>query len=261
MILSAGDARDLIHHGLDDAGNCVIVFVCGFSVLEVDVGILRRACLMRMFGVEGTCAETVDIVKVDEGLDFVVVDDVDFADFVRGSETVEEVYERYGGFEGGKMCHKAQVHNFLNGVGREHSKAGLTASHNVRVVAEDAECVSGESSCGNVENAGEKFARDFVHIGNHQQQTLACGEGGGHRACGERTVNRTCRAGFGLHFGDFKHVAQYVFSALTRPFVAVFSHGRGGRNGVNCRNVGERIRDMRRSGITVDSHLFHKRPP
>ena len=52
VILSARNGRDLVHHRLDDAGDGVVILVGGFSVLEVDVGVLRRARLMRMFGVE-----------------------------------------------------------------------------------------------------------------------------------------------------------------------------------------------------------------
>ena len=177
---------------------------------------------------------------------------------MRSPETVKEVDEGDGGFQSGKMRHEAQVHDFLHGVGRQHRKARLTARHNVRVVAENAQSVCGKRARRNVEDAGEQFARNLVHIRNHKQQTLACGERGGHRACGKRTVHRARGARFGLHLDDFQHVAQDVLPALPRPFVAVFRHGRGGRDGVNRRNVGERICDVRRRGITVDCHLFHK---
>ena len=258
VILPARDARNLVHHRLDDAGDSLVELVCGFPVLEVDVGVLRRACLMRMFGVEGTGAEAVDVGEVDERLDFVVLDDIDFADFVRSAETVEEAYERYGGAERGEMGDEAHVHDFLHGVGREHGKARLTASHDIGVVAENAEGVRRERSGGDMEDAGEQFARDLVHIGDHEEKTLAGGEGGGQRACGKRAVNGARRACLGLHLGYFKDIAEDVLSALTRPLVAVFRHGRGGGDGVNSRNIGKRIRYMRRSGITVDCHLFHR---
>lgn len=258
VILSARDARHFVHHVLDDAGDRLIVLVGGFAVLEIDVGVLRRARLMRMLGVEGTRAETVDVVKVHEALYLVVVDDVDLAHFVRGPESVKEVDEGDGGFQRGKMRHEAQVHDFLHGVGREHRKARLTARHDVRMVAENAQRVRGKGACRNVEDAGEQFARDLVHIRDHEQQALAGGESCGHRARGERTVDGARSARFGLHLDDLQHVAQDVFPALPRPFVAVFRHGRGGRDGVDSRNVGERICDVRRRGITVDCHLFHK---
>ena len=39
-------------------------------------------------------------------------------------------------------------------------------------------------------------------------------------------LNSACRAGFGLHFGNFDNVAHNVFSTLSCPLVAVFRHGR-----------------------------------
>ena len=258
VILPARDGGDLVHHLLNDGGNRKVVLVGRFSVLEIDVGVLRRARLMGMFGVKRTGAETVDVGEVDEGFDFVVLDDVDFAHFVRGSEPVEETDERHGGFEGGQMRDKAHIHNFLHRVGSQHREARLTASHNVGVVAENAECVRRKCTGGDVEDAGKQFARNLVHIGNHQQKALAGGEGGGQRARGKRTVNGARRACFGLHFGYLEDIAENVLSALSRPLVAVFRHRRGRRYGVNRRNVGERICNVRRSGITVDCHLFHR---
>ena len=258
VILPARESGDLVHHLLDDRGHREIVLIRGFAVLEVDVGVLSRARLMRMLGVERTGAETVDIREVDERLDLVVLDDIDLADFVRGPETVKEADEGDGGSQRGKMRHEAQVHDLLHGVGRQHGKARLTARHDIRVVAEYAERVRRESPRRNMEDAGEQLARDLVHVGDHEQQALAGGEGGGQRARGKRAVHRAGSARFGLHLGDLQHIAEDVLSALTRPFVAVFRHGRGGRDGVNRRDIRECVCDMRRSGITVDRHFLHR---
>ena len=243
---------------LDDAGDGEVIFVGCLSVLEIDVGVLRRARLMRMFGVEGTRAETLDVVEIHQALDLVIVDDVDLTHFVRGPEPVKEIDKGDGRFEGGEVCDKAQVHDLLHGVGRQHRKARLTARHDVCMVAENAECVGCKRARRNVEHAGEQLARDLVHVRDHEQQALARGERRGHRARGKRTVHRARGTRFGLHLDDLQHVAQDVFPALPRPFVTVFRHGRGGRDGVDRRNVGKRIRYMRRCGVTVDCHLFHR---
>ena len=39
--------------------------------------------------------------------------------------------------------------------------------------------VGGDGSCRNVENPRQLFPGDFIHIRNHQQQSLGCGEGCG----------------------------------------------------------------------------------
>ena len=179
---------------------------------------------MRMFRVQSTLSELFDLLEVDEFFHFIVFDTVDFAYFVRSSETVEEADKRNARFKRRKVSDQRKVHNFLNAVRCEHSKTGLAASHNVRVVAEDVKCMSCDASCRNVENRWKQFARDFVHIRNHKEQTLASRESAGQCACRKRTVNCACSACFGFHFGDFENVAHKVFSTLSCPFVAVFCH-------------------------------------
>ena len=52
MVLTAGQLAHLLHYFLNDCGSRVVVLVGGLTVLEVDVGVLRSALLMRMLGVQ-----------------------------------------------------------------------------------------------------------------------------------------------------------------------------------------------------------------
>ena len=65
------------------------------------------------------------------------------------------------------MRDEREIHYFLHGRIAQHRKTRLTASHNVRMVSENIERVSGKRARRNVENAGHKLARDFVHVGDH----------------------------------------------------------------------------------------------
>ena len=47
--------------------------------------------------------------------------------------------------------------------------------------------------------AGQLLAGDLVHVGDHQQQALGGGVGGGQGAGGQRAVHRAGGAGLGLH--------------------------------------------------------------
>ena len=169
VIFSARQGGDLVHHLLHDGGGGFVILVRRFAVLEVDVRILRRAFLNRMFGVERACAEIFDFLHVDEGFHFVVIDDVDLAHFMAGTEPVEEVQKRHFRFQRGKVRDEREVHNFLYGVAGEHRKARLTARHHVGMVAENIERVRRQSSRADVEDRREQFARDLVHIRNHQK--------------------------------------------------------------------------------------------
>ena len=262
VIFSAGEGGNFLHIFGDYSGNRSVIFIGGFSVLEVYVAVLRGAFLNGVFGVKGACAEFVDVFHVDELFHILVIDGVDLADFVAGAEAVEEVDERNFRFEGGEVRHEREVHGFLNGVGSEHRKTGLTASHNVGVVAENVKSVSGEGSCRNMENAGEKFARDLVHIGDHEEQSLTGGISGGESAGAKGAVNGARGTRLGLHFGKSQGLSEHVFNALSSPFVGVFRHGRGGGYGVNGGDFAESVSDVRCGGITVDGHFFaHCEPP
>ena len=258
VITSARKRGNFIHHLLNDCGNFVVIFVRGFSVLEVSIAILSRTFLNRVIGVQRSLSEIFDIFHIDEFLHILIVDSLDFGYFVARSETVEEVKERNFGFERGKMRNQSKVHNFLNGVGSKHRESRLAASHNVGMVAENVKRMSGKGSRADVENAGEKFARDLIHVRDHKKKTLRCGVSNSQRACGKRTVNRACRARFRLHFGEFEFLTEHVRSAGGGPFVRNLRHGRRGRDGVNRRNFRERVRNVARGGVTVNSHNFHK---
>ena len=230
-------------------------------MLEENIAVLSRAHLNGMFGIERARFKCLDVVHVDERQNIFIIDAVDFGNFVAGAESVEEVQERHSRFKRRQMGDKSQVHRLLNRVGRQHGESRLAARHNVRVVSENVESVAGDASCANVEDAGQQFARDFVHIWNHQQQTLAGGIGSGKRACHKRAVHSARRARFGLHFRDAERLSEHVYSSLSSPFVGIFGHGRGGSNGVNSGDFAESVRYMRSGGITVDCHFLHREPP
>ena len=265
MIFSAGDLLDFFHRFFDDTGYRVVVFVGSLSSLEVYVGVLSGALLSRMLGVEGARLEIFDIGHVFieyERLELVVIDHFDLGNLVRSSETVEEMQERHSGFQRSEMSDEREVHNFLNGVGAQHRKSSLTARHNVAVVAENVQSVISESACADVENAGGKFTRYLIHIGDHQKKTLACGKGGGQSTCAQRTVYRACCARFGFHFSQLQGLTEQVLAIGICPFVGVFRHRRRRRDRIDRRNFAERISDMRRRGVAVNSHFFaHCKPP
>ena len=96
--------------------------------------------------------------------------------------------------------------------------------HHVLVVAEDGERLGGDGAGGHVEDGAGQFAGDLVHIGDHQQQALRGGEGGGQGAGLQRAVHSSRRAAFGLHLDHSGDGAPEVLFALGRPFVGKFTH-------------------------------------
>ncbi len=125
-------------------------------------------------------------VHVAHILQILVVPDGDLLDLVAGAEAVEEVDEGDLALQSGQMSHGRQVHDLLDVALAQHGKAGLAAGHHVGVVAEDVQRLGGHGTGGHVEHAGQLLGRDLVHIGDHQQQALGGGVGGGQGACAQR---------------------------------------------------------------------------
>lgn len=262
VIASAGDGLLFCHHFFHDFRNRVVVLVGGFSVLEVDVRVLGGAALNRVFRVQSSCFEVRDFVHVDERSDFFVFRKNHFAHFVAGAETVEEVKERNFCLQSGEVRNERKVRNFLHGCACKHCETGLAACHNVAVIAENGKRVSGQSSGRNVEYARQKFACDFVHVRDHQQQALACGESGGQSACGKGPVNCACGASFGLKLGQTKFLSEQVLCACRCKFIGVFCHRRGRGDWINCCNFAESICYVGRSIVAVNGFYdAHFVPP
>ena len=206
-----------------------------------------------MLGVEAAGTEGVDGVFVDHLADGFLRDFLDLLDFVGGAEAVEEVDEGDLGLEGGGVGHEGHVGALLDAVGAEEGEAGLTAGHDVAVVAEDGETLHGEGAGGHVEDSRGELAGDLVHVRDHQQQALGGREGGGERAGGQRAVDRARGAAFGLELNDLRDGAPDVGLLVGGPLVGEFGHGRGGRDRVDGGDLGARERDAR-GGLVAVTH-------
>ena len=260
-VVAAGQLVDLVHVVLDDAGNCVVEAVLRFSALEVQVGVDGGAADAGMFGVEGVLAERVDRIHVHELLHVVIIEGLDLLDLMRSPETVEVVQERDSALDGGQVGNGAHVHNFLGVGGSQHRETGLAAGHDVGVVTEDGQAVDRQGTCGDVEHAGQQFACDLVHVGDHQKQTLGSGVGRGEGASLQGAVDRTGCAGFGLHLDHLDLLAEDVLAAFGCPFIHHFCHGGAGRDREDTRDFGKCVGYVRRRGISVHyveflSHCF-----
>ena len=136
---AARERVDPVHVLLDDARQGVDKGVARFPELEKHVGVVRHAAQLRMIGVQRPVAERLHGVPVQQTCQFVLFEHLDFLDFVRGAEAVEEMHERQAGLNGGKVRHRAQVHDILHGTGGEQRKTRLPDSHDVLMITENAQ--------------------------------------------------------------------------------------------------------------------------
>ena len=172
VVLASGDAGQLVHRGLHDAGHRVVERVRGFARLEVGVRVLRGASDERVRRAEGTLAVLQHELVRHEGAQFVVGNLGERVELVRGAEPVEEMHERHARLERGAVRDGGHVVRLLHARGAQHRDAGLAHGHDVLVVTEDAEALCGQGARGDVEHRRRELARDAVHVRDHQQQAL-----------------------------------------------------------------------------------------
>ena len=68
-------------------------------------------------------------------------------------------------------------------------------------------------------------------------------------------------ARLGLHLGQLHALAEHVQTALRAPAVGVLGHGRGRRDGVDGRHLGEVVGNVGRGLVAVDGYIVaHWKP-
>ena len=177
-----------------------------------------------MFRIQRPGTEFIDSVHVNHVSEILVIPDSNLLNFMGCTETIEEIQERDTALDGCEMSNRTQVHNFLNAVFAQHCKAGLPACHDVRVITEDRQCMSSQSTSRNVEHAWQQFAGNLIHVRDHQQKTLGSCISCGQRTCIQGTMNSTRGTGLSLHFGYCHCVAEDVLLACSSPLVNVVCH-------------------------------------
>jgi hypothetical protein len=124
------------------------------------------------------------------------------------------------------------------------------------VVAEDRQRVRGHRARRDVEDGGRQFAGDLEHVGDHQQQALRRGEGGGQRPGLQRAVDRAGGAGLALHLDDLgnaKKLRCYLTAKISASGLAQVD-SRGGvvaRHAMTCHPRGAESAGL--GGVPVQS--------
>ena len=172
FVFPPGGAGEVVHRLLDAVVDRVVPRVCRLAGLEVGVRVGGRAANDRVLRVQGAGAMGVNFRLRKQVSDRVISQRDDFVDFVRGTETVEEMNKRHAAFQRRNVRDQREVLRFLNAAGAQHRAAGLAYGHDVRVVAEDGQRVSGNGTCRNVKHKRRELPGQLVQRWDHQQQPL-----------------------------------------------------------------------------------------
>ena len=252
VIGASGDPGEAVHHLLHGVGAGGVERVHRLPRLEEDVGVLGGAPEAGTVRGEGPGAMVPDPVGAHHPLEVLLGEDLDLQDFVGGPEAVEEVEEgdprlqRCGVGDGG------QVHRLLHRAGGHQGEAGRPGGHHVAVVSEDREGLAGHGAGRHVEDRRRQLSRDLVHVGDHQEQALGGGEGGGEGAGGQRSVNGAGGPSFALQLRHHRHRAPGVGAPGGGPGVGELPHVRGGGDGVDGDDLAQGVGHPRRSLVAVN---------
>jgi hypothetical protein len=188
---------------------------------------------------------------VDHLPQHVVGQDIDLRNLVRCPEPVEEMQKRNARLQRGGVRDQRQILRFLHRTGAEHCKPGGARRHHIAVIAKYGKRLRRNRSRRNVKDGRRKLARDLVHVGDHQKQSLRRSEGGAQRSRLERTVNGACRTTFTLHLHHGWHCFPQIFHAVRRPRVRPFAHRRRRGDGINGDHFVKRVSNTRHGLVCV----------
>ena len=132
-------ARTLASHALSIFGDHSDVMACrqtGFAMLASTnpQEVMDLGAVAHLAAIKGK-------IPFLHFFEICVIPSFDLGDFVRCTEAVEEVEERYTTFNCGKVSYSAKVHNFLGVCTSHHCITCLTASIYVTVVTENVKSV------------------------------------------------------------------------------------------------------------------------
>mmetsp|Transcript_16002 Transcript_16002/g.43308 ORF Transcript_16002/g.43308 Transcript_16002/m.43308 type:complete len:1074 (+) Transcript_16002:1190-4411(+) len=223
-IAAASDLRDLVGPLVQVGGDLGDVLVGSLSTLEENVRSLVGTLDVGIQRGQGSVVVRLHGIPRDELLDGVVVDHLDLVDLVRRTEAIEEMEDGDTHVHGGQVRNERLVHNHLGRLGAQHDPASGAARHDVTLVTIDVQGVGAKSTGRNVENAGKHLSGDFVHVGDHQEQSLGSSVGRSQSSSLQSTVKGTGSTALTLHFCDVDNLIEAVLEALRRPLVDQLTH-------------------------------------
>ena len=252
LIAPPGQLREIVHRLLHDVGTGGVEWIHRFARLKINVRILRRAADYRMIGREGARAMLEDTRFVNHRAQDLDRQHFDLRDFVRGAEAVEEMEKRNPRLERGCVCNQGEILRFLHRSRAEHGPTGGPCRHDIAVIAKDGKRLRGERTRRDVKNGRSQFARDLVHVWDHQEQTLRSGERCAERAGLERAMDRPGGAAFTLHLEDGGHRAPQVLHPAGCPGIGPFAHRRRRCDRVNGDDFVQRVGNARDGFVSID---------
>ena len=117
--------------------NSIVERIRSLTSLEVDIRVLSSTSCHGSFRIQSSLTEIGQSLLVNQRNNVFLCQSFNFLNFVRSSETIEEVHKRNTGFQSSQVSHSRHIHYLLHRSGTEHGKTSLTSCHNILMIAEN----------------------------------------------------------------------------------------------------------------------------
>ena len=251
VVFTARDFADLLHVAFSNFRNAVIEFVQRFTMLHKSFSRFAEGNSFRIVRVHAAFTEFANGIHIEHRTEFFIRNNFDFLDFVRRTETIEEVDNRNTTGNGRRMDDSSQVHDFLNTGFTHHADARAAHSHRIVVAGKNRVAVGSNRTRSDVENARQQFAGNLEHIAEHDHHALGGRESRREGTGIQSTVHRAGSTFFRLHFLNLYGSAKQVFTAMSSPFINVFSHRRRRRDREDGCQFRKGIGDMGAASLPI----------
>ncbi len=172
MVFPACHLLDLIHVLFDDIINRIIKPVNRLFCLEKNVRVLSSSPCDRMFRIQGRIPEFLQRFIINQLRKIFIGKSIYLLHFMRGPESIKKMKKGDPGLDGTEVCNPGKVHNLLNAATGKQGKPRLTGGIHVTMISKNGKSMGCHTSCTHVKNTRQKFSRNFIHVRDHEQQTL-----------------------------------------------------------------------------------------
>ena len=125
------------------------------------------------------------------------------------------------------------------------------------MVSENRQRVGGKRATPHMKHCGQQFSGYLIHVRHHQHQSLRGGKGRGQSTGRQCAVDCTGRSEFTLHLPYFQSLPHEIATSGHAPLLGCLAHRGDRSDGINCRNVAQRVGHVCRRGASVKYLFFH----
>ena len=172
VIFPAGDFADLLHIAFGYIRYAVIEFIQRFTMLHVRFCRFAERNRFRIIRVHAAGTESFDSFHIQHRAELFIRNDFYLLNFVRCTESIEEVQDRNAAGNSRCMDDGSQIHDFLYARFTHHADARATHSHGIIMTGKNRIPVGGYCTGCYVEYARQKFAGNLKHVGKHDHHAL-----------------------------------------------------------------------------------------